>query len=477
MPVSKITSTQFEQQLADDIGVRDSTVDTVVGPVRDFVIRAPSRVFEAQNERIRALFQLLALQNVNTLDPTDIDAFVFNEQVLRSTGTPSFITLTFSRVATPQFDLTIPANFPVGTDSDPDTGVQTTFVTLEAVTLFAATAGAYFNGVTNRYELNVTAASVTSGQSTSVGRNRVTKPLRPLLGFDSVTNKELSQGGLAAEINQQVADRYFLRIQGTEIGTPAGLSRYVRQTFGNVQDLLVVQGNDPFLTRAAVDAGAVDVWILGASPIQRTITVSFPGRLVLIPFDRQPGISVQSVQAGPIFVQNVDYTYVSDTGINSRSVRGQDGIVFLATGSAPAIGTPTTITFTYDNLIVALQSFFGGVEYKESGRDELFRRGIQVDIAIQAQLRVNAGNPTVVLAQVTQAILDFINGSTVQRGYGLGQDVEEFDIDGVLSRIPGVDNFIFLLLAPVGSTGVADIPIASNQYARISLANLAITLI
>lgn len=478
MPVPRITSLQFEALLAGDVNRRDTTVDTTMGPVKDLVIRPVARVLEAQNERVRNLYNVLTLQNVAALDPTDVEAFVETEQVYKSDGTPAFVTLTFSRASKPTVDLPIPPNFPVGTEVDTATGVSVTFITLAPATLVAASAGSYFNATTNRYELNVEAASVTTGPNTKIAKNRAKRPLIPLPGFDAVTNKEEARGGLSPETNEQLAERYYLRIKGTEIGTPAGLARYARQTFGNIQDTYVVFGNDPDLTRADSDAGAVDVWVLGSSWITTSMTVEFPGRLVLMPFDIQPGVSVVSVSSGVGFTENVDFVYVEDTGIYSRSTRGQDGIRFLATGAAPAIGDPVTITYIYDNLIVALQSYFNTVDYEETGRDELFRRGIEVQLSIQGQLKVRSGNPTTVLQTATQALLDFINGSTTQSGFDLGQDVERFDLDAVLSRIPGIDNMIYTVLDRVPGTAVNDVvAIASNEYARLSVANLAITLL
>lgn len=476
MPVPRITANQFEALLAGDINRRDSTVDTTMGPVKDLVIRPVARIFENQNDRVRSLYQLIAQQNVENLQDADMDAFVYTEQILRSQGTPAFTTLTFSRVSKPTSNLNVSANFPVGTEPDSLTGSTITFITLEPASLVAAIADSYYNPTTQRYELQVQAASTVSGLSTKVGRNRVTRPLLPLPGFDSVTNKDEAIGGLAAETNAMLSERYYLRIQGTEIGPPAGLARYVRQTFANVQDTLVVYGNDPTLDRAAYDAGAVDVWVLGSSPVTRTMSVEFPGRLVTIPFDRQPGILVVSVQGIVGYVEGTDYEYVADSGIYSRSTRGRDGIRFLATGAAPAIGETITISYQYDNLIVALQSYFGTIDLKETGRDELFRMGIVVPIAIQGVLKVRTGNPQTVLSNVNQVLLDTLNGSDTEPGYKLGQGVELFDLNAAMSRIAGVDNFTYALLAPVGSSGVGDIPIANKEYARLDQADLAITL-
>lgn len=476
MSVPRITARQFEDRLRQAILQRNSSVDVTTGPVRDYFVRPQATVLEAQNEAVRQVYNLLALIGLNDLPNQYVDDFCGTEQVLRSSGTPAFITLTFSRVSKPTVNLPVATNFPVATDVDPLTGSQITFVTTQPATLLAASADAYYNPVTNLYELNIDAASINNGPSTVVGRNRVTKPLRPLPGFDAVTNKTESTGGLPAESNSDMGERYLLRIAGTELGTPAGLNRYTRQVFSNVQDAYVVYGNDPFLTRADVDAGAVDVWVLGASPVERTVTVAFPGKLVPIVLDRQPVLSVLSVTSGVTFTQNVDYVFQPDGGNNARSTRASDAIVFTPLGVAPAFGDPITITYTYDNLVIALQSFFQTPDYKSDGADVLFRAGIRVDIAISGVLKVNSGNPSQVLLNVQQAMLDLINGTTTVRGYRLGQSVEEFDIDSALARVGGVDNFTYTLLAPLGQVGVSDIPILPNQYARLSVANLSITL-
>lgn len=476
MPIPRITSAQFEGRIQQAIRQRDAFADVTLGPIKDWHIRPSAAVFEAQHDLLRQVYQLISLQNLNDLPADYVDDFAASEMVIRSQGSAAFVTLVFSRSSKPPTNLVVPANFPVATDIDASTGSQVTFVTLQTATLFAASADAFFNPETGKYELSVTAASVNTGPSTRVAPNRVKRPLRPLIGFDSVSNPKESTGGLPSESNQDVGDRYMLRIAGTELGTPAGLARYTRQVFTNVQDVYMVYANDPFLTRADSDAGAVDAWILGASTVERTITLPFPGKLVPMVLDRQPVIQITSVSSGVVYTQNVDYILQPDTGVNARSTRGSDALVFLAGGAAPAVGDLINITYTYDQLVVALQSLFGQPVYKSTGADLLFRSGIQVDVAISGNLKVSAGDPQQVLLAAQQALLDMFNGTPTFRGYRLGQGVEQFDLTATLSRVGGIDNFVFTLLAPVGQIGVADIPINPNQAARLSAANLSITL-
>ena len=477
MPIPRITAAQFEQRIAASIRLRDASADTAYGPIKDWHVRPQAAIHETQHELFRQLYQLLTGLDLNTL-PTDwVDDFAASEQVIRGSGTSSFVTLVFSRSSKPSADVLIPANFPVATEADPITGIQITYVTLQAATLFAATADTLFNPETGKYELSIPAASVNTGTTTRVARNRVKRPLRPLIGFDSVTNPLESTGGLPPESNQDLGDRRLLRIAGTEIATPTGVSRYVRQVFGNVQDAYVVFGNDPFLTRADSDAGAVDVWVLGQSFLTRTVTVPFPGKLVPIVLDRQPVVEIVAVSSGVTFTQGIDYEFTEDSSNVSRSTRGFDAVTFLAAGAAPAVGDLVTITFRYDNLVVALQSLFNQPEYKSLGSDNLFRSAERIDISISGNLKVASGDPNQVLLNAQQAILDTINGTDTFRGYRLNQDVEQFDLAAILSRVGGIDNFVFTLLARVGDIGVADIPINPNQYARLSTANLSLTLI
>jgi len=475
--IPRITARQFEVSLQQGISARDSSADVTYGPIADWVVRPQAAVFEDQHETLRLIYQLLTGQSLNDLPNNWVDDFVANEQVIRSAGSASFVDLVFRRTSKPTADVPVPANFPVATEIDPNTGAQITFVTLQSGVLYAATADTFFNPETNKYELTITASSVNTGTTTRVAANRVKRPLRPLIGFDSVTNPRDSTGGLPSESNQDVGDRRLLRIQGTDLSTPPGISRFARQVFSNIQDAYVVYGNDPFLTRADFDAGAVDIWVLGSSALERTVTVPFPGKLVPIVLDRQPVVDVVSVSFGVNYTQGVDYAYVEDPGVRARSTKGLDAIVFLANGAAPAVGDPLTITYRYDNLVIALQSLFQQPTYKVTGADPLFRSGRQVSIAISGNLKVSAGDPQQVLIEARQALLDALNGTPTFRGYRLDQDVEAFDLSAILSRVGGIDNFTFTLLARAGQVGVADIPIQPNEYARLNDSNLSLTLV
>jgi len=474
MVISKVTATEYSTMIASGVNLRDKTLDTNIAAHRDIFIDPVAEVFEAQNDRIVYLSNLTSLRNVEKVVPDDLDSIAFNEAMVRWDGSSSLATVTFSRVQIPTFDITVPANFPIATLVDPATGVSVTFRTVETRTLFFASPDAYYNAETQKYELNVLVASVSSGTETEVGAYTITNPLRALSGFDEVANKAATTSGRGTETNVELSKRYLLQVEGNNLGTPAGAKKWVLDNFSSAEDVYVVYGEDENLTRDQTDAGAVDMWILGESPVELTYTTTYPGVEQLIATTRQPLISVSQVSTsgGIIFVEGTDYEVVTGEGEYSYSARGSDGIKFLAGGSAPAaLQDPVYIVYSYNSLITTLDSFFTQPEFYSMGMDKLFRWAQAQQITIEANLKVSAGNPDTVKANVRTAILTYINGLK------LGENVEEFDIDREVGKIIGVDNFVYVTLAYLGGTGVNDLPITPNMYARLNEADIVVNLV
>jgi len=334
---------------------------------------------------------------------------------------------------------------------------------------------AYYNADTGKYELDVLVSSVTTGTETVVGPYTITVMRRSLPGFDEVTNKAKTSTGRSLETNLELADRYLLHVAGSKPGTPAGLKRSVLDNFSSITDVYVVYGEDTYLTREQSDAGAVDIWVLGEQSASRRYTTFYPGIETLIPLDRQPLISVTAVRdsAGTLYVEGTDYEVVTGEGEYSYSVLGSDGIRFLSTAATlPAsLEEPLVIDYTYNSLINILTSYYTQPEEYSLGQNWLFRWAQSVSIVIEADLKVRSGNPADVLTSVKNAISNYLNALV------LGDDVEEFDIDSQVARVYGVDNFTYTILDVSGGTGVADITIGPNEYARIADADLIISLV
>ena len=117
-----------------------------------------------------------------------------------------------------------------------------------------------------------------------------------------------------------------------------------------------------------------------------------------------------------------------------------------------------------------IQDSFSDADNDVGGQDVLTRYGTRVDITLTAVLTVVRGfSFSTVRSTVITAIVEYINS------LGLNDDVEKSDIQLVVRRINGVDNFVFLLLDRVGGTGNDDIPIAKNEFPKITSGNITIT--
>lgn len=468
MAISRKTAAEFANDITTAIQSRNANYDTRIGPVPDLVIHPMAAVLELQNERIRSVQQLLSLENDGSFTPQDIDEFVANERLRRLTGGRSSVTLIFSRTSAPPSDLTIRANFPVGTLADEVTGSSVTFLTTADATMYAAQAASYFNPTSQKYELPVTAISLTTGVDVNVGPGRAIRPLRPLVGFESVTNRDAASGGRSAESDAELISRYFVSLTGTSPAVVNGITKVLRNLYPNVIDSYVVYGNDALNVRSDDDGGAVDVYTIGSSPVTVTESVVFPGTGQPIPLNKQPVLSISSITG---YVQATDYILYSDQSGYAGSTSAGDGPYWLTSAvTTPTIGSSINVTYTYNSLQTTLQSAFSAANNETAGRSLLFKQGVEKKIAIAAQLKPAAGFiGSTIATLVNDAILTAINE------YKLGDDVEESDIQAIARSFSGVDNFIITQLSLVGSAGVADIILSPKEYARILQANLTIT--
>jgi len=477
MPINKITATEFEEQIRTAITERTESHDTAYGPVKDIVIAAPAQVFETQNDRIRLVSLLISLINSDSFTDADLDALVFNEGLTRSEGSHATGVVTFSMSATPAINAVVQRGYPISSLPDTSSSSTVTFVTTEERTLDAASASSYYNLLTKRYELQVPVTAVVSGSAGLIGAGRIKRALRPLGLFDAVTNTNATQGGRDRETNAELIERYLIAILGRELSTPIGVEKFARDNYPDVEDLLTVFGANELLIRAAEEAGAVDAYVIGKQTTTQTDNLTFFGLGQLMAIISPPLVSINAVarvSPAATYIEGTDYEVVFDTSGNNSSQRAVEGIKFLATMvSPPDAGQIIAVTYTYNNLIRSLQAGFEQDDTLVHGRDLLFKQGEEIDIILEASLRVTAGfSVSTVTSLVQTAVLTFINSLE------LGEDVEVSDVQGVVRRISGVDNFIVTrLVRDVAVSGTVDLAIDDSEFARIQSTDLVITLI
>jgi uncharacterized phage protein gp47/JayE len=480
MPIEKTTAAQWADMIGAGILDRNnSSYDIAIGPIPDTMIFPQARVVERLNDRVRKLSLIITYQNPDEFEgdfESDLENIASNEGILRSLGAHASVTEIFSRIAAPSSDLVVQRGYPMGSSPDQSTGETVTFVALEERRLPAASASSYFNLSTQRYELSVPFQAIVTGSSGQVGPNRVTRPLRALNGFDSVTNTSAAVGGRDRESNAELIERLLLAVLGREISTSLGLEKVTRDDFSDVEDVLIVSGSNDLLTRAGEDAGAVDAYIIGDQITENLENLPFLGVGQLIEASFPPVREVLSVQnlAGPsTYIEGSDYEVVLDSTGNENSTRAIDGIRFLTGGptALPAVGALITLTYSTNELIRSLQTSFAQDDKDTHGRDLLFKEGEEVPVAISANLRLLSGfNATTVRDAVRAAVLAFVNALE------LGDDVEGSDLQQKVRAISGVDNFIITRLTKTTETsGTDDVAIADNEFPSLADADLVIT--
>jgi len=472
MPVPKITADQFTADLNLGIQSRDAGADIEIGPIPDIVVQPTAQVLENQNDRIRQVSQLILLDQSATFADTDVDNFVFNESMLRNAGGRSTGTVTFARAAGPTVDIPVQRGFPIATRPDEATGQTVVFVATEQQTMVAAMAASYFNIVTGRYELEVAIQATISGKIGEVGPNRINRPLRPLAGFDTVTNIGRTSSVVDREINDSLIERYKIAIPGTQLATNKGLMLYIKSQYIDAGGVLVVNASDPLVTRTGANGNAVDVFITGSQAMSRVDNKVFMGIGQLMVLDHQPATQIVSVvnPIGPVtYVAGTDYEFVPDTSGLSNSNQAQNAIKFLPGGTFPAVGDTVQITYTQNSLVDAIQNDFTDPDRIVGGQDILIRVGSEIDITLAARLIVLGGfSWSTVATAVTSAILNSVNSLS------LNDDVEQSDIQAIVRNISGVDNFIFTKLDRKPGTGNSDVAINKNEFARLVSGDISI---
>jgi hypothetical protein len=458
---------------------RTKTYDTSFGPLVDCILNPVAAVLEDQNNsRLLPVSQLLSLENSTAFSDSDLDATVFNEDIIRPSGSYASTVLTFSRsrpFSTSESGL-IPAGYPVATSPDETTGTATIFVTSESRDKTSAIAVLDPTTSTTVYQLQVPATALVKGSQGLVGPGRITDPQRPLVGYDSVTNEVGTQDGADTYTNAQLIDLYLLAVSSRQLSVPTGSEFYVRSNFASVQDVNEVFGTNPLLTRAASDAGAVDSYIVGNNNQTLTDQIVFLGVGQKLVVSTPPVVSITTVSRvsdGYVFIEGTDYNVTLDTGGNAGSIRALDGITFLPGANLiPTIGDIISITYLFNQLIIDLQSDADSPDVQVEGRDLLFKMGIEVPIYFAATLSVSSGySASSVQLAVQNAVLGYVNA------LGLGDTVEAFGIDSAVAGVSGVSNFVITLLTSnplVVSTG--DVAIGGDSFPSLDLVNMSLTI-
>jgi hypothetical protein len=190
---------------------------------------------------------------------------------------------------------------------------------------------------------------------------------------------------------------------------------------------------------------------------------------------KQPVISIESVSdSGGTYTQypstGASYKLEKDTGSYAGSSKANDGVYFIPSASTlPALGTVLTVQYKYNSLPTSMLAEFSKSDMDVPGRSLLFKEATQVDLSMAASIKVRSGfavDSTKI--SVRSAITSYINALK------LGEPVEGSDLQAVVRRFTGVDNFVITNLSRLGSTGLSDITATPFEYMRIADVDLTL---
>lgn len=467
MTVRRVRASEWRQRYREALLQRTTNFDIDNGFIPDVIIDPTSVVLDNQNETINYLYSLITLDNGVNLDIEDVEQFVSVNDIFVNEGTRSTVELTLIRFTNPLTDLRIPRGFPFAAYNDGSSAIF--YVSTREVTLPVANSSNYFNADRERYEIRVPAISLGRGPETQVGPGAINAFVRPLNGFDEVTNRTSSSPSVTEDNVESLIRRFRLSVIGQDRSTPFGVSKYIRNNFQNVTQTLSVYGeNNP---RADTEPGAVDQYIIGRIEQTATDFKTYTGESPII-LDAQPVISVTEVRSGStIYTEGVDYQVLFDETLNRGSIRAQTSIQFTGRGATPAINDIVSVSYVYDILVRNIQrGFENNKALVYPGRDLLVKQSDQVEIVLNADLFVFGGLTfSSVRNAVEVAIISFFDE------LGLGEPVELSDIQQVVRGVPGVDNFIINRISRIeNASGQSDIELEFFEYARLSSGNLVL---
>lgn len=475
MALEILTRAQIIEQLVEAIKARDTALETGYGPIRDIVVDPVSLVLRQLYLQVERAYDNEFLTNAEIMTTEELDLLGESLSIVRRGPQKAVGSVFFYTSSQPSADIIIPAGFPVSTKS---TGFGATervaFVTTRSVTLYAASASAYFNPVTGVFEIEAPIEAITPGKKSLVAPGVIANMQRQVSGLANVINKSSTTGGRDSETNTEYARRIRLALLGTDRGTVKGVQRTVL-TDDRVIDALVVMSGDPLMRRTEDQAGAVDVYVVGSeSAIDQQIIIydSFD-----IFFEKEPLIfpgPVSSVVGGIVgpLTEGEHFFVVPDSKLNG-SKRAQNILRWNRSAAGlPAIGETVTIEFVYDQLIRDLQDM---IELPENDvlADILIRQATAVNIVLNIEVRITGDiSVLVVESGIRSAIKAFINTRA------LGEDIVTSDLDVVIRGVPGVDFVVlpFNQLSRAGETGASTVVINKNEYSQITDAAITLTL-
>ncbi len=374
-------------------------------------------------------------------------------------------TVKFGRVDPPTQDITIG----VGKIVETSGGVR--YATTAPVTMFAASAGTYFDQNLLLFVIAADVEAVQDGRSGNAPADSVTKISTPVEGLPFITNTEPISGGENLETDDDYGNRLLDKWEAFGRLTPAGVDFYARKLVPGIEDVYVARTGDPLSLRGD---GRTDIWFKGEAVTSQTEIFgaynhpTIPNAVVPT---KKPALALVSISSGQAVLRR------DEGGAISGSVQSLDYIQFTG---APTF--PVQVTYTYDARVQTLQDVYNDQKYSPlsqvavtspatAARTPLLaKRATPIDIDYTVAIMVVPGANG---ASVRTAVRDALE--LFAADFKLGDTVYVDDLNKVVEGVAGVLRIsgVPIKFAPAGQSGVyPSIATALNQYPRLLNVNI-----
>lgn len=423
------TFEELVQTIINEIKATQPNANTTVGTfARDVLVDIPARGMSDIYSQVTLAQQA---QSVRDAVGDHLDRLLANWAVYRRAAVKATGHVWFYQNTLPTADVTIPAGTRVRT-STTVTHDAVEYVAAETKVIYAALANSYYNPNKDVYEIEVAITAAYSGIDGNVGPETIVDIVSPV-SIPYVTNTTSTTGGTDGETDDELRTRGLSALQGSNVGTKAGYEILV-ETIPQVVMAVVVDPNDSEMERVR-DGGGADVWVYTESTAQAFLTYTYPSGELTKLLDYRPVLSISSVtENGILLVPGIDYSFVEDIGVYSRSIYANDRLHWI---TVRAVGATIVIEYTYSDLISSLQATLNSTTNHIVGVDVLTKAAYSAEVNITMMVEVFSGyDSTEVTSGVNTAIAAYIDSLM------LGETVQQSDVVALAESAPGVDSVV-----------------------------------
>jgi len=433
------------------------TLDLSEGtPERDVFVEAPIagalRQLYDNDDYNKKLFAIH--KNYKDVSDSDIEAYCADYDVYRVTAKYSSGIVTFFTLVKPNSDVVINSGQIVYTNSTP----RYSFKVVESLFVAKENLASYYNGITGRWEFNVTVEAVEAGSVYVAGANTVSEFDGAILGIQGCNNSSPISGGDDPETNESMLERVSATFKSRGLHNDLGIKGFVE----NYSESYIASAGDPLMKRDNGHGGCVDIYVRSVElgSFSEVVTITQSGLsditsgygLKYITLSKPPVKSISAVRVNDTPLNIEDYELQQDlSSVVSMSTLAKDKIVFK-NGITLKDNDLVYIEYIYNKFLYDVSAEFESQKNVYKGRNYLIRELSAGKLIISATIQptsgstIEASSPTWI-ALLQSYINNLSSGSTVTRS----------DIIQILNGISTIQNVKLdsIQIVDVDSVGIS----------------------